>query len=358
LPDSLDERLKKSIRREGAITFHDWMKAALYDPNGGYYQRSDRTRWGREGDYRTSPERSDLFAATFAHYFAGLQDRLTIVECGAGNGDFAAGVLSTLRDQFPSIFRDTQYIVYDVSDDALGRIQKRLADFDDRVQLYSDWNLISANRGIYFANELLDAFPVHRIVNKDGDISELYVSVDANNNFHWTAGALSTPRLAEFLRSQAVELANDQIVEINLGIDDWLKQVAAKLNQGLLITVDYGAEAVDLYDTRHHPEGTLRGFSRHNFVDNVLDQPGDYDLTTTVNWTHVKTVSATLGFEVLEFASQDKFLLKAGLLDQLEYRLSRAETESEKIALTVGARDMILPGGMASSFQVLVQKRS
>jgi SAM-dependent MidA family methyltransferase len=101
---------------------------------------------------------------------------------------FAAGVLSTLRDQFPSIFRDTQYIVYDVSDDALGRIQKRLAEFDDRVQLYSDWNLISANRGIYFANELLDAFPVHRVVNKDGDISELYVSVDANNNFHWTAG--------------------------------------------------------------------------------------------------------------------------------------------------------------------------
>jgi SAM-dependent MidA family methyltransferase len=87
----------------------------------------------------------------------------------------------------------------------------------------------------------------------------------------------------------------DQIVEINLGIDDWLKQVAAKLNQGFLITVDYGAEAVELYDTRHHPEGTLRGFSRHNFVDNVLDQPGDYDMTTSVNWTQVKTVSANSG---------------------------------------------------------------
>jgi len=42
----------------------------------------------------------------------------------------------------------------------------------------------------------------------------------------------------------------------------------------------------------------------------------------------------------------------------LEYRLSKAKTDAEKTALTIGAREMILPGSMASSFQVLVQKRS
>ena len=337
------------------------MKAALYDPRDGYYQRSDRTRWGREGDYRTSPERSELFAATFARYFAALHNELnglTIVEWGAGNGSFAHGVLSTLRDQFPSLYAGAQYIVYDVSDDALGRIRKLLAEFADRVQLYSDSSLISASRGIYFANELLDAFPVHRIIKKDGQISELYVTVDENNTFDWITGPLSTPGLVEFLTAQTVELANNQILEINLGIDDWLAQIATKLEQGFLITVDYGAEAVDLYDARHHPEGTLRGFSRHEFVDNVLAQPGECDLTTTINWTRVKNVSANLGFEVLEFASQDKFLLKAGLLNQLEYQLGRAKTEAEKTALTIGAREMILPGGMASSFQVLVQRRT
>jgi len=46
------------------------------------------------------------------------------------------------------------------------------------------------------------------------------------------------------------------------------------------------------------------------------------------------------------------------LLDQLQYLLERAESEAEKASLTTGAREMILPGGMASSFQVLVQKRS
>jgi SAM-dependent MidA family methyltransferase len=73
---SLAERLREQIRREGAISFHDWMAAALYDEREGYYRRTDLTRWGRTGDYRTSPERSPLFAATFARYFASLYDEL------------------------------------------------------------------------------------------------------------------------------------------------------------------------------------------------------------------------------------------------------------------------------------------
>lgn len=358
MPVSLAERLRELIRRDGPITFHDWMKSALYDPDGGYYQRTDRTRWGREGDYRTSPERSELFAATFAHYFAKLSNELnglTIVECGAGNGSFAFGVLSTLRDQSPDLFADVRYVVYDVSDDALGRTRERLAEFGDRVEFYSDWNSIAVERGIFFANELFDAFPVHRVLKKDGKLAEFYVEVDESGNFIWTTGPLSTSRLTEFIHS--IDLADGQIIEINLAIDDWLAQAAEKLESGFLITVDYGAEAVELYDPVNRLDGTLRGFSQHGFVEDLLKQPGDYDLTTTVDWTHVRTAGAKLGFQTLEFAAQDKFLLKAGLLDQLEYRLSRTKTDAEKTALTLGAREMILPGGMASSFQVLVQKR-
>jgi len=353
---SLAERLKDLIRREGTISFHDWMKAALYDPVGGYYQRADRVRWGREGDYRTSPERSELFAATFAHYFTGLSEELTITECGAGDGSFALGVLSTLREQSPSIFEGTRYVVYDVSDDALSRSRERLAEFEDRVEFFSDWDRVSVKNGIYFANELLDAFPVHRVLKTEEGLSEFYVTVDSSGDFVWTTGPLSTPRLGEFCNDY--ELTNGQVIEINLAIDDWLAQVAARLEHGYVVTVDYGAEAVDLYDSLQRPEGTLRGFSRHGFVDDLLSEPGAYDLTSTVNWTQVKAIGKKLGFQVVEFASQDKFLLKTGLLDQLEYRLARAKTDAEKTALTIGAREMILPGGMASSFQVLVQKRS
>src|SRR2546423_13771582 len=97
----LAERLRERIRREGAIIFRDWMQLALYDEREGYYARRDLERWGRAGDYRTAPERSPLFAATFARYFAGLYEELgaphelTIFEAGAGAGPLAQGVLET-----------------------------------------------------------------------------------------------------------------------------------------------------------------------------------------------------------------------------------------------------------------------
>ena len=359
MPVSLSERLRELIRREGSITFHDWMKAALYDAQGGYYQQAGRQRWGRKGDYRTSPERSELFAATFARYFVKLiEGHLTIVESGAGEGSFAAGVLRTLRDQFPARFAETRYVVCELSDDARGRAQERLSEFGERVQFYSDWDQVSVDSGIYFSNELLDAFPVHRLVQSDEGLSELYVALDENGEFVWSTGPFSTPRLAEFINAYSIEFAPGQIIEINLAIDDWLSAVSGKLKKGFLITVDYGAEVEELYDPTLRPDGTLRGFSGHGFVDNLLADPGEYDLTTTINWTQVKSVGEKLGWSVIEFALQDKFLLSAGLPEQLQYQLAHAQTEAEKVSLTTGAREMILPGGMASSFQVLVQRRS
>lgn len=361
MPVSLTERLKEIIRREGAIPFRDWMEAALYDPLDGYYQRSNRERWGRAGDYRTSPERSNLFAATFARYFASLHEdlgspkRWTIVECGAGDGRFAAGVLRTLRNQFPAVFTRTLYVVQDVSDDARRRARERLREFPDGVEFSAE--LPAAGTGIYFANELLDAFSVHRVVQRAGALSEMYVTLKTDGNFGWSTGLPSTPRLAEFFKTNLLDLADGQIVEVNLEIDDWLKSVSGKLDEGFVINVDYGAESGDLYDFRQRPEGTLRGFARHSFVADVLDHPGECDLTSSVNWTQVRRTGAELGLKTIVFASQDKFLLQTGFLDQMEYQISLSKSDAEKLSLTTAAREMILPGAMASSFQVLVQKQ-
>ena len=200
------------------------MEAALYDPTEGYYNRTDLKRWGREGDYRTSSERSELFAATFARYFAKLYDDLgsppywTIVEGGPGNGQFAQNLLRTLSDRHPSLFAATHYY------------------FEDRIS----YGTPPSFEGIYFSNELLDAFPVHRV----SAAGELYVTLDSANNFTWTAGSFSDPRLAE----HSLKLAPGQIIEVNLEIDQWLASVAAKMKRGYVITVDYGAEADELYD--------------------------------------------------------------------------------------------------------------
>jgi SAM-dependent MidA family methyltransferase len=311
------------------------MQLALYDPDVGYYTRSDRKRWGREGDYRTSSERSELFAATFARYFARLYEELgrpaewAIVEGGAGDRTFERRVLSELEEEHSAVFSATRYCVSEVQQE------------------------FKSNFSLYFSNELLDAFPVHLLTTE----GELYVTLNSDGKFAWSIGSFSTPRLGEFLDRYSIKLAPGQIIEVNLAIDDWLAGVASQLKYGYLITVDYGAEQNELYDPILRPNGTLRGFSRHGFVDDVLSAPGEYDITSSVNWTQVITGGERLGFEVVEFTSQDKFLLEAGLLEVLQQKSDRAATDSEKLKLATDAREMILPGGMASSFQVLVQKR-
>ena len=331
------------------------MKASLYDSAEGYYRRSDLKRWGREGDYRTSPERSELFAATFARYFTRLYEELgrpsdwTIVECGAGDGRFAEGVLRSSDV--------SRYVVCDSSPDALERARERLRESRARVEFCSEGELPRVEHGIFFSNELFDAFPVHRLVMIDGELREMYVSVGAENKFVWAPGPLSTPRLSEFCREHSIELTEGQLIEVNLEIEDWLAKVSLSLERGFVITVDYGAEADELYNPGLRPNGTLRAFSKHGFVNSLLYQPGEYDITSSVNWTQVKFAGANVGLNTVEFASQDRFLLKAGLLEVLEQRLTKIESEAEKLSLTTGAREMILPGGMASSFQVLVQQR-
>ena len=363
MPLALAERLKQRIQREGSVTFHDWMTAALYDPEQGYYHRTDLERWGRAGDYRTSPERSPLFAATFAGYFARLYEELerpsrwTIVEFGAGNGSFAEGVLETLASRYTDVFAATRYVVSDLSGDARRRVEERLVQFEDYVQFQAGWESISVRTGILFSNELVDAFPVHRVVQSGAELSELYVTLDDGGTFVWTRGPLSTPRLAKFVREHALQLRDGQIIEINLELEEWLAEASHRLANGFVITVDYGLEATDLYDPEQRPQGTLRGYARHSFVEDLLAEPGEYDVTASVNWTQVRKVGEKLGLNVFDFARQDQFLLNAGFLEELEYQLKRVATEGEKAALTTGAREMILPGGMASSFQVLVQRR-
>ena len=336
------------------------MEAALYDPQDGYYCREGAERWGRSGDYRTSPERSSLFAATFARYFANLYDQLdkphqlTIVEMGAGAGYFAEGVLNTLQHQFPEVFAATKYIVDELSPASVELARSRLAPFHDRVEFSHP---SQAGTGIVFSNELLDAFPVHRVMLKDGELRELYVGVNDANEFEWTDGALSNPKLSDYFDYVGVHLTqNGQIADVNLEVRDWLARVATLFDRGYVITVDYGDDAGNLFGIHGRQEGTLRAFRRHQFA-NVLENPGEQDITTTVDWTYVKRQGEAQGLDTVSFERLDQFLLSAGILEQLERMTAQTSLESDRASLRTSAREMILPHGMATSFQVLVQRR-
>ncbi len=361
---TLADRLRERIARSGPLTFRDWMCAALYDERGGYYTRPDLPRWGRSGDYRTAPETTPLFAATFADYFASLHREMgspgdfTILEAGAGAGDFANVVLQTLRRDHPQTFSALRYLIDEQSRDARRRASRLLAPFADRVAFRRFADITEPlPHGVVFANELLDALPVHRVRLRRGRLLELFVGLGDRGEFAWLERDPSTPLLAEHFRISNITLAEGQAAEVNLDASAWLARASAALSTGRLVLVDYGAEAPDLYDPRLRPEGTLRAFRAHAFADDPLADPGHQDLTTTVDWTHITREAARAGLKSLRLERLDRFLINVGLLARLERETARTESESERSNLTLGARQLILPGGMSGSFQVLLMNR-
>ena len=101
----------------------------------------------------------------------------TILEAGAGEGHFAAGLLHTLKELFPDVFKATSYVIDEISPTSVAAMRDRLQLFSDRIQ-FRKLDEVDINTGVVFSNELLDAFPVHRLMLQAGEFREFYVTLD------------------------------------------------------------------------------------------------------------------------------------------------------------------------------------
>lgn len=359
---SLEARLRQRIQREGPISFYEWMKSALYDERDGYYS-AVCVRQGRAGDYRTAPETSPLFAATFAGYFAklftelGSPEQFTIVEVGAGSGDFAQGVLSTLQGEAREVFTATNYVIKEFSRASRDRSASRLSEFGNRVSVKSpssaDGDTIT---GVIFSNELIDAFPVNRVVMRNDHLRQLFVDID-DSQFVWRERELEQP-VADYCARIDLNLRAGQIAEINLDAEEFIARAAVSLERGYVITVDYGAERDELLNSPKRQQGSLRAFRSHQFAPDVLANPGQQDLTTTIDWTQIRAAGDHAGLRTKRFDRLDQFLIGEDLLDRVAAIAETVVDMAEALRLTTSARELILPNGMAASFQVLVQEKS
>jgi SAM-dependent MidA family methyltransferase len=143
-----------------------------------------------------------------------------------------------------------------------------------------------------------------------------------------------------------------------LDAEAFIARAAASLERGFLITVDYGAEHDELLNSPERQEGTLRAFRSHQFAYDVLANPGEQDLTTTIDWTQIREAGDRAGLRSKRFDRLDQFLISEGLLDRIAAIANTVVDTAQALQLTTGARELILPNGMAASFQVLVQEKA
>ncbi len=313
----LAERIRDEIRRDGPITFARFMARALYEPGHGYYRR-DQPGPGQAGDFITAPETHPIFGAAVGRLVAQAWEALgrpapfVVTEPGAGNGAMAAALLAGLRDDASPLFGAVRYRPLEVEDARLEALRARLeADGLAAVLAAEDAPADPAEAGAVIANEVVDALPVHRVVGRPDGLRELLVGLDRHGAFTTVEAEPSTPALAARLDAERVKLADGQVTEICLAIDDWLASATRHLSRGIVILIDYADEPAALHGPAR-PAGTLRAFARHAVGADPFRHVGRQDITATVDLAAVRAAAVRTGLTPLGETTAGELLAAAG----------------------------------------------
>ena len=308
------------------------MEEALYHSKFGYYT-SARNPIGRQGDFYTSSDLDPVFGKLLARKFSQMAaalgvdpENFMVLELGAGRGLLARQILTNQRFRYSILERSA----------SMGERQREHLQGLD-VEWVDD--LPRDLTGCIFSNEFFDALPVRRIVRRNGVLREIYVTAE----FTEIEGDLQEPL--------DLPLAEGQLADVSTDARRWMARIAASLNRGYHLTIDYGYEDREFYA---RPHGTLMCYWQHQVVEDPYIRIGEQDITAHVNFSDLIREGTATGLATEELCTQMEFLIGLGVLKELE-SIVPART-IEDIQRLAALKKLILPGGMGERFKVLVQR--
>ncbi|MGJ8527090.1 class I SAM-dependent methyltransferase [Maritalea sp.] len=335
---SLSDLINVQIMAQGPMSLATYMSIALTHPTLGYYKKADPL--GQTGDFITAPEISQMFGEMVGIWVAQTWQQLgepspfSLVELGPGRGTLMADCLRVLQ-QVPGIL-DAMNISLVETNPVL--IDKQFETLKGRkVTWHSEIDELGAQEGplIIIANEFFDALPIKQFQRSNGKWHERLIGLKDNKRV-W---GLSPTPLPDEAFPEALRSANDnQIWETSFLAQQVTSQIAALLKdrQGALLAIDYG------YGTSQTGE-TLQALKAHAHTD-PLDEPGEADLTTHVDFAALADVADKMAVPSSTLLTQSEFLKAMGIEPRAEALASATPAAAEKIdedlARLVGADRM------------------
>ncbi len=356
--EALVAALRDEILRDGPIPFARFMEAALYDPERGYYRTAEH-RAGRDGDFLTAPEASPLFGRTVARTVEdawrrlGEPDPFVVREFGAGSGALAAGIVDGLIRAASPLLGALRYEPVEANPHRIAELTRRLDALRPGLPVVPvpAWSPGSATgpsfAGIVLANEFVDALPVHVFEWRSGEPLEVRVAWRDG----WFAEELAPPEpaVARYLDRVGSTPAEAVRGEVCIAMAAWLADLAAQLERGWLLLIDYGLPAAELRGATR-PRGTLKGSRAQRVEPDVYRSVGRQDLTAHVDLTGLDLDARDAGFEPAGSAAQGRYLAAAGMGELLVPALEETATVNERLEARSAAMWLLDPrrtGGFA-----------
>jgi SAM-dependent MidA family methyltransferase len=355
--------IASEIISSGPIPFVRFMELALYHPQYGYYMRqpddANHERIGWSGDFYTSSDVYPILGHALAAQarqmdeFVGCSVPFTIVEMGAGKGLLARDCLTAIHANQDGFASRVRYVLIERSP-AMRELQRQnLGPWLSTSGLVTwveglDGLAPQSLTGLFFSNELVDAFPVHRIQVTAGQTEELYVDY-RDGQFVECLKPLSTTLLAQYLQRLHTIWPEGYRTEVNLHAMDWMEQVAQRIDRGFVMTIDYGHTAQDLYGPERR-NGTFLCYSQQLTNEDPFIRVGEQDMTAHVDFSSLAAVGEEQGLHVTGFTNQMSFLMGLGVEEMIE----ELEPESAEFRAAI---HLLKPDGMGSTYKVLIQHK-
>lgn len=356
--------LKKVIQSSPneQITYEKYMNTVLYHEKKGYYMKNGE-KIGRHGDFITSSNISTIFGKLFASLFHKLIaiEKIPpfICEIGGGNGRFARAVLDELENNYSDTYQNLTYLIIESSPYHM-QLQKEHLPVGKQVVQYQSLDEAKKDfpifHGILFSNELFDAFPVRVIEMKENILHEVKITLQEDDQITEILTPLTDGRIFQYLTTYKIKLVNGQRFEVPLQMLDYLTDLSSFLGNVAVFTVDYGYSKEEWKEPSKR-KGSLRGYYKHQLIENPLEHPGEMDLTTHIHFDTLISYGLEQGLEFVKKMRQDEFLLAAGILAFLQENYD-ANPFSENSKRNRAIRSLIMGDGMSSAFHVVIQQKN
>ena len=332
----------------GRMSFRRFMELALHDPVDGAYG-SGRLRVGTKGDFVTSPSMGSDFAALLATQLAEWLDQihaeapaspLSLVEVGPGEGDLAADVWAELHQLNPAWIGQLELVLVERNPGMESRQRERLAASAPGQVRWTTLDKLAADpiRGVVVAHELLDAFPVERLIWRDGALRQMGVALTSDDAgqkvLHWDDRMLpdSIQQQLDWAEMRCgvsvppAQVPEGWTTEWHGEVAPWLEQVAKAVAFGVMLIVDYAHDAERYYSSRRFA-GTLLAYQQQQASDELLADAGCRDLTAHLCIDTLLAQARDQGWTVLGQCRQGEALLALGLGERLHNLQRFAATE-------------------------------
>jgi NADH dehydrogenase [ubiquinone] 1 alpha subcomplex assembly factor 7 len=340
--------IKKLIKSSGPMPVWRYMELCLMHPEHGYYLSRDPL--GREGDFTTAPEVSQMFGELLGLWAAsvwkaiGSPSLLRLIEIGPGRGTMMADVLRALR-VLPPLYQALSIHLVEVNP-VLRDKQKAALSGSRNITWHDTIDDVPDGPSVIFANEYFDVLPIHQAVKGENGWHERTVELDGDGKLAFGAAPEPMPRF-EILLPPWVRAAPTGAV-FEWRPDAEIMKIASRVRdqEGAALIVDYGHLRSDAGDT-------LQAIARHSFAD-PLENPGQADVTAHVDFQALVRACEDLGARVHGPVPQGDFLRRLGIENRAVTLMAKAsahvaEDISSALKRLVGGGH----GGMGQLFKVL-----